>query len=101
MCESSRWSWLIVTPRFLILVLDVNEMPSSVCRWLDNVILNCLGPTRVNGEDMKKHTAGDDGFHKKREEGGDPLFFWWNLFGLGFLGWLCWRGRVPAHSSVS
>ena len=38
MCESSRRSWLIITQRFL----DVNEMPSSVGRWLDNVILNGL-----------------------------------------------------------
>src|SRR4029434_6351017 len=47
MCESRRTSWLIITPRFLILVLDVNQIPSSVGRWLDNVILNCLGPTSI------------------------------------------------------
>ena len=26
-------------------MLNVNEMPFSVGRWLDKVILNCLGPT--------------------------------------------------------
>src|SRR4029434_1257366 len=46
MCESSRRSWLIITQKCVILVLDVNEMPSSVGRWLD-VILNCLGPTSI------------------------------------------------------
>ena len=37
---------MIVTPRFLMLVLGVG-MPSSVGRWLDNVILNCLVPTSI------------------------------------------------------
>ena len=32
MCESSRGSWLIITQRFLVLVLDVNDMPLSVGR---------------------------------------------------------------------
>src|SRR4029434_7995728 len=41
MCESSRKSWLIVTPRFLMLVLGVGK-PSSVGRWLDSVVLHCL-----------------------------------------------------------
>ena len=30
-----------------MLVLGVNEMPLSVGRWLDSVILNCLGPTSI------------------------------------------------------
>ena len=47
MCESSRRSWLIITLRLLMLVIDVNETPSSVGRWLDSVILNCLGPTII------------------------------------------------------
>ena len=29
------------------MLLDVNEMPSSVGSWLDNVILNCLGHTSM------------------------------------------------------
>ena len=37
----------MVTPRFLMLVLGVNEMPSSVGRWLDGLILNWLGPTSI------------------------------------------------------
>ena len=40
-------SWLIITTRFLMQVLDVNEMPSCVGRWLDSVILNCLGPKSI------------------------------------------------------
>ena len=40
---------LIITPRCLILVLDVNEMPWSVGKWLDNVILNCLGHVPLRG----------------------------------------------------
>ena len=47
MCESSRRSWLITTPRFLIIVLDVNGMLLSMGRRLDNVILNYLGPTSI------------------------------------------------------
>ena len=38
---------MIITPRFLILVLDVNKVPLSVGRCLDNVIDNCLGPTSI------------------------------------------------------
>ena len=30
-----------------MLVIDVNETPSSVGRWLDSVLLNCLGPTSI------------------------------------------------------
>ena len=45
MCESSR-SWLIIT--FLILVLHVNDVTSSVGWCLDNVNHNCLGPTSKN-----------------------------------------------------
>ena len=46
-CELNRRSWLIITPRILILVLDVDEMPLSVGRWLESVILNCLRPTSI------------------------------------------------------
>ena len=38
LCESSK---LKITPRFLMLVLDVNEMPLSVGILLDSVVLNC------------------------------------------------------------
>ena len=34
LCESSRRLWLIITLRLVVLVLDVNEMQSSVGRWL-------------------------------------------------------------------
>ena len=44
MCESSWRSWLIITARFLILLLDVKEMASSVGRWLDSVT---IGPTSI------------------------------------------------------
>ena len=47
MCEWNERSQSIVTPRSLTLVLDVSEMPSSVSRQLDSVILKCLGPTTV------------------------------------------------------
>ena len=47
MCESGRRSWLIITLRLLVLVLDVNEVPLSAGRRLDNVIVNCLGPTSI------------------------------------------------------
>ena len=47
MCELSERSWLIITSRFVMLVLDLNEMSSSVGRWLDSVILNCLVPASI------------------------------------------------------